>query len=381
MPRVAVLVDTSTSWGQRIHKGIHSYDRKHGGWQLFVEARGMEERLRVPSGWKCDGVIARVVDAKMAAELKALKIPVVNVSGIDLPCASFPRVHNDLRASARLAARHFAERGFHHFAFFSLLGVSYVATYQRAFDEAVKQVGGDFSSFAAKPVTGAEPDWKLDLAKVGEWLRDLPKPAALLTWNPSSAREVIFAAQMAGLLVPEEIAVLSGTDDELLCELLPVPVSAILVAAEQIGQQAARRLDQLMRRRRSLVKSEVIAPLGIITRQSTNTLAVQSPVLVKALNFIRNHSTQALQVKDVARHAGVSRRVLERLFNETLGRAPAMEMRRVRLERAKELLLKTSLPIPEVAESAGFGSPEYFAYAFSAEFGLPPRNFRNQQRG
>ena len=250
-PRVAVLVDTATSWGRRLHKGIHNYDRIHGGWQLFVEARGMEERLRVPPGWKCDGVIARVGNAEMARELRALGIPVVNVSGIRLPGTDFPRVNTDLRASANLAARHFLERGFRHFAYFSLLGLGYVATHQQAFAEAITAGGGDFASFATKPVTGAEPDWNLDLATVGEWLKDLPRPIALLTWNPSSAREVIYAAQVAGLLVPEEVAVLSGTDDSLLCELLPVPVSGILVAAEQIGHQAASLLDRLMRGQRA----------------------------------------------------------------------------------------------------------------------------------
>ena len=85
-------------------------------------------------------------------------------------------------------------------------------------------------------------------------------------------------------------------------------------------------------------------------------------------------------MNDVARQAGVSRRVLERQFVEMLGRAPAVEIRRVRLERAKNLLAETDLPIPDVAEAAGFGSPEYLAYALRAECGLAPLRFRNKVR-
>ncbi len=59
-PRVAVLVDTSTTWGRQVHRGIHRYDLKHGPWHIFLEARGMEERMRVPIGWKADGDIARI---------------------------------------------------------------------------------------------------------------------------------------------------------------------------------------------------------------------------------------------------------------------------------------------------------------------------------
>jgi LacI family transcriptional regulator len=208
----------------------------------------------------------------------------------------------------------------------------------------------------------------------------LPKPVALLTWNPSSAREVIYAAHVAGLLVPEEVAVLSGADDDLLCELLPVPASGILVAAEQIGHQAARLLDRLMRGQRPPARPELVAPLGIVTRQSTDTLAIRNPALVKALNFIRRNAAQAMHVNDVARHAGVSRRVLERQFVETLGRAPAAEIRRARIERAKALLAETDLPIPDVAAAAGFGSPEYLACALRADCGQTPLKYRRWVR-
>jgi LacI family transcriptional regulator len=377
--RVAVLVDTSTSWGRLIHTGIHNYDRTHGGWQLFVEARGMEENLRVPSDLRCDGVIARVSNHQVVAELQALGIPVVNVSSIQAGLA-FYSVSTDLKALAKLAAAHFFERGFQHFAYFSLLGLEYVAAHQQAFADVVVAGGGDFASFAAQPVKGAEPDWNLDLAILGEWLKGLPKPVALLTWNPSSAREVIFAAQTAGVLVPEEVAVLSCTYDDLLCELLPVPVSGILVAAEQIGYRAAHMLDLLMHGEPVPEQPELIAPVGIIARQSTDTMAISNPALVKALSFIRLNPSKPITVDDVARHSGLSRRVLERQFAKILKRPPAAEIRRVRLERAKQLLAETDLPVPDVADAAGFGSPEYLAFAFHETFGESPLKYRRRVR-
>ena len=88
-PRIAVLVDTSTSWGRRLVTGINNYTRKHGPWQLFVEARGLEERIRVPHGWRGEGIIARVGSEAMARDLRAHRLPVVNVSGITLPGVDF----------------------------------------------------------------------------------------------------------------------------------------------------------------------------------------------------------------------------------------------------------------------------------------------------
>jgi LacI family transcriptional regulator len=377
---VAVLVDTSTSWGRRVHQGIHSYDRQHGAWQLFVEARGLEERLRVPAGWKGDGVIARVSNSAMAQELKELGLPVVNVSGINVPGATFPSVTTDLVASAQMAARHFLERGFRHFAYFSLMGLSYVAVHQQAFADAVTQAEGDFESFSVRPRSGAEPDWNLDLARLGSWLKSLSKPVGVFTWNPSSAREIIYACQQAGLLVPEEVAVLSSTDDELLCDLVHIPISAILVSAEQIGHRAAELLHALMRGEEAPLQPIQIPPRSVVTRQSTDTLAIRDPAMAKALSFIRQNASAPIQVSEVARQAGVSRRVLERRFRQALGRAPAEEIRRLHLERAKQLLADTDMPIPEVAEAAGFGSPEYLAYVLRKDLRRSPRAYRKETR-
>jgi LacI family transcriptional regulator len=376
VPRVAILVDTSTNWGRSVLNGVIAYTRAHGPWQIFVEARGLEEHLQLPKGWAGDGVIARVSTDRMAAELKAKRLPVVNVSGIELPGVKFPRVSTDLIASARLAAEHFLERGFRHFAYFSLLGLTYVATHQRAFIQAVTTGGGDFASFAVKPQAGAEPDWRLDLAKLGAWAQSLPKPVAILCWNASSAREVVFACQEAGLHVPEEVAVLSQADDDVLCEAAQIPISGIRAAGDTIGFQAARLLNQLMQGEAPPAHPHFIAPLSIVSRQSTDSLAIRDPAIAKALAFIRQQANLPVRVADVARHAGVSRRVLERRFMDQLQRSPAAELRRFQLHRARQLLAETSLPMPQVAEKSGFGSQAYLAAMFRKHFNQTPKEFR-----
>lgn len=379
-PRVAVLVDTSTSWGRRLVTGVHNYARKHGPWQLFIEARGLEEHIQVPPGWCGEGAIARVGSMAMARNLQALRLPLVNVSAIQLPGIKLPCVTNNLEAGAKMAAQHFLDRGFRHFAYFSLLGLPYVATQQDAFLRAVKSAGYKCAAYGVKTHAGAEPDWNLDIEQLAGWLCGLPKPVGILTWNADSGRQVIYACQHAGLHVPEEVALLSGSDDDLLCEVAQVPMSGILVAAEQIGHRAAALLDRLLRGRPVSKQPVLIAPIGIVTRQSTDTLAIHDRVLVKAISFIRRSAAQPISVTDVARQTGISRRVLERRFTSVLGRTPADEIRRVRFEQAKKLLIETDLPIPDVASAAGFGSPEYLAYVFRAETGATPLKYRKEIR-
>lgn len=376
MPRVAILVDTSISWGRRVIKGINNYTLKHEAWQLFVEARGVEERIQLPSGWQGEGVIARVGNEMMAADLHAHKLPAVNVSGIQLAGISFPQVTTDVDALAALASQHFLDRGFRQFAYFSLLGLSYVATQQNAFIAAVKQAGCKCDVYGVKPHGGAEPDWNLDSAELGKWLKALPKPVGILTWNADSGRQLIYACELAGLHVPEEVAVLCGSDDDLLCEVSHIPMSAVLVAAEQIGYKAAEMLHRMMNGNAAPKKPLLLAPIGVATRQSTETMAIGDMALVKALSFIRENAAELIQVEDVTRQAGVSRRGLERRFMQVLGRTPAEEIRRVHLERAKKLLLETDLPIPDVASGSGFGSPEYMTYVFRSEFKQTPLKYR-----
>lgn len=377
--RVAILVDTSTTWGREVIAGVHRYGQEHVGWQLFVEPRGVEQRQWLPTGWKGDGVIARVGFIELANRLKTLKLPVVNVSAITLPKMNFPRVVSDQVAAAQLAADHLLARGFRNFAYFSLLGLEYVVKHQQAFLDALRRGGHPCEVFAVQPQVGAEPDWNLDLKRLGIWLQSLPKPLAVFTWNSSSARELVYACLQIGLAVPEQVAVLSGSDDDLLCVVTPVPISAIKLAGEQIGYRAAAELDEMMSKQGTAPPEEVlIQPLGVVERRSTDTLAVDDEAMAKALRYIREDPGRAMTVTDVARKAGLCRRALELRFKHLLGRSPAAEIRRVRIEHATQLLQRTKLSVAIVAERSGFNSPEYMASVFRSQLATSPLFFRKQ---
>jgi LacI family transcriptional regulator len=302
------------------------------------------------------------------------------VSGIILPRVNFPRVASDQVAAAAMAADHLLDRGFKSFAYFSLLGLEYVAEHQQSFSDTLRRHDCSCEVYAVQPQVGAEPDWNLDMKRLGKWLSELPKPIAVFTWNSSSARELIYACMYAGLAVPEAVAVLSGADDDLFCEVTPVPISAVKLGAEQIGFRAAAELDALMRNPEVKQQAQVlIPPVGVVDRQSTDTLAVKDPAMFKALRYIRENPARVMQVDDVARQAGLCRRALEQRFQQLLGRSPAAEIRRVRVNRAIELLQRTNLSVAIVAERSGFSSPEYMASVFRAHLASTPLHYRKQE--
>jgi len=379
IPRVAVLVDTSTDWSRRVISGILKYLNKHTVWHLYIEPRAASEHLELPRGWVGDGVIARIIDDRMARSLSARRLAVVNVSAIQTGGPELPRVTSDVAGVARMAASYFLERGFRNFGYLSLRGLEYAARQRDAFVKAVNAAGCDCSVHGVKTHEGVQtPDWNLSIEGLAAWLRTLPKPVAILTW--SGGREVIHACDQAGFRVPEEVALLTGTDD-LLCEASHIPISGVQASCERIGYEAAFLLDRLMSGKSVRRRTRLIPPLAVITRQSTNTLAISDPALVKALSFVRAHASEPIQVGDMAQQAGIARRELEIRFKKILGRSPGDYIRQVHLDRAKRLLADTDLSVPEVSDASGFGSPVYMAYFFRREVGVTPLRYRREARG
>jgi LacI family transcriptional regulator len=375
-PRVMVLVPAAIGSGRGVIRGVAAYANRRGPWHLQVESDG-DRRLPSPE-WNGEGIIARITSPAMAATLRQFGVPIVNISAQTHggQAATLPRVCTDLRKAAELAAGHLLERGFRHFAYVGLPRLKTVRNQEEAFAAAVARAGAEYRSHSLN-----ESGWTVGRGSpLARWLQELPKPVGILTWANIQGRKVIETCRHIGLLVPEDVAVICGNDDPLLCGTYVTPLSAIAVADEEIGERAAEMLDDLIRGKAISPRQVFLPPLGIVTRQSTDTLAVHEPDLVQAIGFIREHATSGIRVDDILEVVPTSRRRLERLFKRQLGRSPADEIRRVRIERARHLLSSTDLPVPQVAESSGFATGEYLATIFKQATGMTPLKFRSATR-
>ncbi|TWT67859.1 Xylose operon regulatory protein [Crateriforma conspicua] len=377
--QIAVLVDTATGWGRRMVRGIIRYAHQRSHWHLWIEARGQDETLHLPPGWSGDGILARVATTKLARELQSARVPIVNVSSIQLGSVDLPRVTNDVVGSAELAVTHFVDRGLKHFGYCGPHRIAWVGLHCDTFVDSVQRSGSDCLVYRPKRGTGT--GWEARRADMARWVQALPKPIGILTWANRIGRELIEVCRESGILVPEQVAVLAGDDDDLLCETCSPPLSGIQVDSEQIGYRAAEVLDRMIDGRKPPKGALRIPPLGIHARRSTEVLAIDQPDLALAVRFIRDHASEPITVADILQAVPMSRRELEREFQRVLSRSPAAEIRRVHLERAKALLVDTDRTIPEVADRAGFGSPEYLSQVFRREFGITPLKYRIQIRG
>jgi LacI family transcriptional regulator len=123
----------------------------------------------------------------------------------------------------------------------------------------------------------------------------------------------------------------------------------------------------------------LVQPVAVRARASTDTLAVDDPVVVQALRFLRENACSGIGVDDVVRAVPVSRSVLARRFQKIVGRSINNEIVRVKLNRAMELLTETSLELKAIAYKTGFGSQAYMNAVFQEKLGQTPGMFRRER--
>jgi LacI family transcriptional regulator len=165
-------------------------------------------------------------------------------------------------------------------------------------------------------------------------------------------------------------------NDEIECEFSPTPISSVSFPLRQLGFEAAAMVDLLLAGKSPEFATVRLAPSGIVTRRSTDIVAIQDPTIARAMRFIASNAVQPISVGDVVKASGASRRYLERRFNSILGLTPKQEILRVRVGIAKRLLAQTSLLMPEVAEGSGFTDAKMLSSIFARDVGMSPSDYR-----
>ncbi|MEX0957352.1 MAG: GlxA family transcriptional regulator [Rhizobiaceae bacterium] len=105
-------------------------------------------------------------------------------------------------------------------------------------------------------------------------------------------------------------------------------------------------------------------------------LTGKSDKLRKIVELMADNLDEPLSAGQLAKSAGLSVRQVERLFLRHLTMTPGRYYMRLRLERARELLRQTNMPILDVAIATGFTSHSYFAQSYRLQFGRPPSEER-----
>ncbi len=376
--QIAVLVETEDSWGCSVIRGIADYSQNHGHWNLLIDPRDHEQRSALPDLWNGDGIIARIGTRTQLDQIRGRALPTVNVDTVFGGLDGIFDVITDDQERANMAFAHLRDRGFEQFAYFAPPSRKYSANRGQEFITRVKQSGFECREYKPGYRVGRKIGWEEQQRRVSRWLESLPSPVAIFTVDAQCGRQLAEICYLSNIRVPDEVAILAGDTDELLCDVCTPPLSSIAVAARRIGYEAASLLECTLRGERPSVEPRLIPPEGVISRQSTDILAIDDEVVVHALRYIQTHAFHDIAVKDILREVPVSRRSLEIQFQKYLGRSPAEEIRRVRLEKGKTMLSRTDLPIGEIALACGFSNATRFGVAFRKRFQQTPLEYRKK---
>ena len=378
---VGVFLEVGRAAMRKVVSGVMTFAHQRGNWNVFLPESRSSSSLESMLAGHWDGVIVGFDDPN-GPDLLRLSVPLVGVGGgygWFRPDMSIPYVGTDNTAVARLAADHLLERGFVHFAYcgYSPTPVNGCSKKrEQAFLEAISAAG--YSCAIHNVLDTASDTWERLCGELAQWLTSLPRPLGLMACNDSRALQILEACRMAGLRVPEDVAVVGVDNEEAVCPFTDPPLTSVDQGAQQTGYEAALLLDQWMNGELVAPGKRSVSPVGIVARGSTEILAVGDDDVAAALQYIRERGCDRISLDDVSRAISSTNATLRRRFKAVLGRTVHDEIQRIRIERAKRLLVSTDQTFREIARLSGFCSVQHMSTRIRQATEYTPLEYRQR---
>jgi len=381
-PKVLLSIEYISKYGRGLMRGISKYVRFNGPWTImglpgfYIDPERSTDTVDFNDiqNFSPDGIILRI--AEDYEKLNALGIPILLAVDSDQP-TQVPSIVGDDEATGRMAAEFLMERGFKHYAFCGFAEMAWSRKRGDFFEKFINEAGHTVLRYEGEDhQKGTKLEERNRL--LGQWLKSLPKPIALFCCADFRSQQIVEAAKSVGIAIPDELAILSVDNDDLFCTLTAPTISSIALDTETAGYEAAELLARLMNGEKPDGQRIIVKPTRVISRLSTEIIAVDDKQIAKALRYILTHARGWIQVEDVAEHVGLSRRTLERRFSKLIGRSVYSEIRKTRIQLVARMLLETNLTISQVSYALGYSCPENLSQSFQREKGLSPQAYRTK---
>lgn len=354
-------------------RGAVAYNTDIGHWQLSTSGLRPFVPFKNIDLSQLDGVISFFNKREWAEQVIDAGISAVNTSNT-FPDLGIPSVVNDDEAIGRLGAQYLLERGFENYGFLSVSSMPYSTSRLEGYRHTIEGYAGRLCHVSH----GLDGTFG-QIEPLANWLKNLPKPIAIMAENDGWGCQAINAAAAIGLSVPEDVAVLGVDDDEWLTAVCATPMSSIVTNAREIGYRAAQLLDRLMAGGAKPEKPQFIVPTEVMTRRSTNVVMSDDRMVTHAMRFIREHCAEIVSVEDILDELGVSRKTLEIRMKRVTGQTPRNAIYRARIEKSKRMLSVSSSPVGEIARMCGFKQSNHFNTVFKRLTGMTPGQYRQRQ--
>jgi len=368
---------------------IARYAEGVGNWQFILSTEPTVNAFRFLRTLDCDGAIVRVLNPAMRREAMRVRCPILNISNW-MEDPGVTTVRHDYSAVGRLAAEHLLDKGYQRFGCVVTSGGWYVQARLNAFMELLRVRGFESAKFVLRKGTGAIDEFTQhnlpipdgERKRFIEWVRQLQPPAALMLTDDWDAPALLELCQQAGLQIPRDLVVIStGVHSE----IMPLCKPSLTAAQEDQLTQARMTIDTLaaLMAGKFPAKSIIeVPPLGIVERESTAMLAIEDREVGHAVEFIRAHVGDGINVTDVIKRARISRVTLERHFRLVTGQTLHDYIVHQKVRRAQELLLeRPQRSLQGIAKLCGFPDRRRLNLVFRRVTSKTPADWRGHQPG
>jgi LacI family transcriptional regulator len=342
---VALMVETSNAYARGLLDGIIAYQREHELWSIYL---GEHQRGARPprwfNSWKGDGIIARIESEAIAAAVRRLKLPTVDVSAARR-VPNIPWVETDDREIAHVALRHLLDRGFRNLAFCGEPGFNWSAWREEHFVDLAEQAGCRCFVFAGKSRQDKGYSWTRERRRLTDWVRKLPKPVGMMACYDFKGQQLLDVCRELDVAVPEQVAVVGVDNDARLCGLCVPPLSSVIPDTFRAGYEAAKLLDGMMAGAKPPTEALLFPPLGIAQRHSSDVYAIDDA----EWSGIRYPRARVRGIRGECAVAPLSRRMLSAASKT---RAPAARTKSSSMSRACRLC-EDGLPLAVVPTGPG----------------------------
>jgi LacI family transcriptional regulator len=378
--KVILWIETSGIYGRAMLAGVAKYSRLHGPWSfyrkppVYINHSSQKDAIKRIKQFDPDGIIVRQTEE--IEPLFELDLPIIISPWNKELVKRYPYIIGNCPEITKMAAEHLIDRGFINFAYCGFEGLPFSKRRAEGFTHYLESLGFHPHIYES-PHRKQARFWVREKPYLTNWLKSLPKPIGVMACNDDRGQDVLEACADASIQVPDAVAVIAVGNDPTICEFSNPPLSSVVTDGERAGYEAAAMLDRLMSGKEEMNNQRILVqPKYVVTRHSTDVLAIEDRYLANALRFIRQNAKSYIQVSDVVEAVFLSRRMLEKKFRQTLGHSIHKEICRKRIEQIKMILIETDKPVYEIAAILGFGTADSISRFFTRETGVSPLAFR-----
>lgn len=378
------MTDLSESYANKLIKGMAKYSFERTPMvmckmplSVYVSG-GIEKVLEFAVRWNADAIIGQF-DEKDDLDIFRKNGIIAIAQDYRKRFSGVTNITADYSAQGRVAARYLISQGARNFGFYGLAGMVWSDERREGF---ISEISSSLDGAVVSVIERSCMDeiWWYDLGMVTDWLRNLPKPVAILACDDNMAFHIIEACNQAdepGLRIPEDVMLMGMDDDESLCQLCSPPLSSFKPMVEHAGYCVAKLLDDRMHlpleKRFSDIYDVRVMPGSVVTRRSTDIFFHENPYIKKVCDYIQRHYTENIKVDELVSLVPMSRRLLEKLFLSEMKVSIHQFIIRLRIDRM--IALMTQGNSPQVAADIMNMDSKALSRSFKSVMGKTPTDY------